>query len=172
VIESRSVKWFVVVALFGIATFFVLNAKPARRHVAYVIAGVLAAPAIYVLLRVHPRVQPASQRSILGDVDAFLPRVPELARLFHEWGRSRGLREDHDPSQFLEWVWKNRDPIGADWRSMLPMVAATYGELIRKKDTRARWAIRRGDVVIEVPRRPWSRIRVAYVIHETVFLDI
>ena len=171
-IESRFVKWFVVVGLFGVATFFVLNAKPARRSIAYVIAGVFALPALYVLVRVHPRDQPLTQRSILGDVDAFIPRVPELARRFHEWGRSRGLRDDHDPSQFLEWVWRNRELIGADWPSMLPLVTAAYGELLRRKDARTRWAIRRGDAVIERPRRPWSRTRVAYVIHETVFLDI
>ena len=123
-------KWFVVVGLFGVATFFVLNAKPARRNIAHAIAGILAAPAVYVLLRVHPRAQPLIQRSVLGDVDAFLARVPELARRFHEWGRGRGLRGDHDPSQ--EWVWKNRDPIGEDWPTMLPMVTAAYGELIRK----------------------------------------
>jgi hypothetical protein len=166
------VKWFVVVGLLGVATFFVFNAKPARRNIAYAIAGLFAAPGVYVLFRVHPRAQPLTQRSVLGDVDAFLPRVPELARRFHEWGRSRGLRDDHDPSEFLEWVWKNREPIGEDWPSMLPMVTAAYGELIRKQDARAKWAIRRGDAVIEIPRRPWSRTRVAYVIHETVFLDI
>jgi hypothetical protein len=173
VIESRGVKWFVVVALLSVGAYFVVNAKPSRRGVSYIIGAVFAAPALYVLLRVHPRTTPRStQASILGDVPAFLARVPELDRQFQEWGASRGLRRIHEPGAFLEWLWKHRSAVGRDWNTMLPMATAAYGELIRRKQPRAQWAIRGGDAVVEIPRRPWSRTRVAYEIHETVFLDI
>jgi hypothetical protein len=173
VIQSRFVKWFVVAGLLGVATYFVVNAKPARRVVAYLLAGAFAAPAVYVLARVHPReAKRATKGSILGDVESFLVCVPDLAQRFQDWAKPRGLHSSADPKQFLEWLWKHREAVGTQWDALLPLVAAAYGEVIRKKDPRARWAIRSGDAVVEIPGRPWLRTRVAHVVHETVFLDI
>lgn len=172
-IQSPIVKWFVVSALLGVAAYFVVASKPSRRFMAYALGGVFAAPAVYVLVRVHPRKAPPSTRgSLLGDVDSFLPKVPELALRFREWAKPRGLSESAEPYQFLEWLWRHREAIGAQWETMLPMAAAAYGEFIRSKDRRTVWTIRGGDAVVEVPGRPWTRTRVAIEVHDTVFLDV
>jgi hypothetical protein len=155
VIESRAVKWFVVTSLLAVAAYFAVGARPSRRIVGYLLGGIFAAPALYILVRVHPRAAPPrAPGSILGDVDAFLAEVPQLALRFRDWAKARGLNERAEPDRFLEWVWEHREAIGAEWGTMLPMAAAAYGEILRNKDHRAVWNKRRGDAIVEIPGRP------------------
>lgn len=172
-IESRWVKWWVVISMLSVAGFFAISTKPERRHAGYALAVVFAAPALYVLFRVHPR--PARSRnrgSLLGDVDVFLAQVPELSSRFFGWAVPRGLAESPDAARFREWVWEHREAIGMDWEAMLPLVSAAYGEVLRAERPGAVWSKRAGDAVVEVPGRPWARRRVAIEMHEIVFLDI
>ena len=148
-------------------------AKPSRRWAGYLLAGMFSLPAIYVLLRVHPRSLPAQSRgSILGDVDSFLAQVPDLSRRFEQWATPRGFVVSMGAREFERWIWKHREEIGSEWPEFLPLTTAAYGEALRAQDARAVWRKRSGDAVVEIPGRPWTRRKVAVEVHDIVFTDV
>jgi hypothetical protein len=100
--------------------------------------------------------------SAVGDADAFLGDVTGLAGEFDAWASTRGLVSAAPPSDLREWIWEHRDDIGDDWDKLFRPTVAAYGESLRRKDPRAVWSRRAGDVVVEVPGRPWTRTWVAW----------
>jgi len=173
-IETRWVKVVVVLTFFSLSVVLAVNASPWRRHIAYPLAAGLALFAAYVLVRVkipEPRPTPPPG-SALGDVDSFLADIPSVAERFHVWAGSLGLGAVARPADLREWIWEHRDAIGDDWDTLFRPTVAAYGECLRKSDPRAVWSKRNGDVVVEIPGRPWSRTWVATEVSETLDVDI
>jgi hypothetical protein len=173
-IETRWVKTFVGVALLAISVVFAIQASPRRRHLAYPIAGCFAAIGLYVLVRVRiPEARPPEPPgSPVGDVDSFLATIPQLEQQFQTWASSLGLKSVGRPAELREWIWEHRDNIGDEWDNLFRPAVAAYGECLRRTDQRAVWSKRKGDVLVEIPGRPWTRSWVAVEVYETLYADI
>jgi hypothetical protein len=173
-IETRWVKSFVVVAFLAVSVVFAVQTSPHRRHVGYPVAAGFAAVGLYVLVRVKiPEARPPlPEASPVGDVDLFLASIPSLEHRFQAWALGHGLKTIGRPAELREWIWEHRDNIGDKWDSLFRPAVAAYGECLRKTDVRAVWCKRKGDVVVEIPGRPWTRTWVAIEVYETLDADI
>lgn len=173
-IETRWVKSLVVVAFLAISIVLAAQASPRRRHVAYPIAACFAAIGVYVLVRIRiPEARaPEPPGSPVGDVDSFLAAIPRLEQQFQGWAVGFGLKVVGKPAELREWIWEHRDDIGDDWDNLFRPAVAAYGECLRRTDPRAVWSKRKGDVVVEIPGRPWTRSWVAIEVYETLYADI
>ena len=173
-IETRWVKILVVLTFLSLSLIVFVKASPRRRHIAYPIAAGCGLIAVYVLLRVKiPEPRPSlPPGSAVGDVDSFLRSVASLAEQFQAWASTKGLQSGDRPADLREWICEHRDDIGDDWDNLFRPVVAAYGESLRKRDHRAVWSRRAGDVVVEIPGRPWTRKWVATEIYETLYADL
>jgi hypothetical protein len=171
VIESRVGKATIVICLLVLAGLLVVRAPERNRRILHPMAAGLALGALYVAVRVKTWAPPP-RTSIVGDVDEFIAAVPSHASEFGHWGAPRGFRTGMTGVALAECMWNHREEIAERWSEMLRPAVAAYGEAIRAGNTRAVWAKRRGDVVVHVPGRPWTRTWVARDVHDNVFSDV
>ena len=170
-IESRLGKASIVICLLVLGGLLVVRAPERKRSILYPMAAGLVLAALYIAVSVKTW-SPPPRSSIVGDVDEFIAAVPSHFAEFGRWGQSRGLQDGLTAVALAEWIWNHREEIGERWSDMLRPTVAAYGEAVRRADARAVWAKRRGDVVVELPRRPWTRTWVALEVHDNVFSDV
>lgn len=108
-----------------------------------------------------PGPEEGTTAALLGDVEAFLERVPEHAARFAQWCEQEGIACGTEAD--LQQVFGDRAATIRSDRNLLLAAVAAYGEAVRRTTggiwTRAH-LFGRGEAVIGRPWQPWTRRRV------------
>lgn len=144
--------------------------SPRRPKVVYPIAAVFGLAAVYVAVRVKTW-RPPRSTSPLGDAAAFIAEVPTHVATFRAWAEGAGISSPPDDRASLdEWIWNNRETLGAAWPGVAPGLTATYGEALRRDHSKLYWAARRDDAVLR-SRFGLSRM-VLNEVYDAVYADL
>ncbi len=170
-IESRAGKHAVVAVLLLLAAVLATS-RPKKPRVVYAVAAVFAAMAGWVAWRV--KTAPPLKRSFpLGDPLAFIAAVPAHVANLAEWARAKGLPPPPSSvAEMDEWLWENREDLGADWQGVLQGLVAAYGEALRADTPALAWLVRDGEPAVGAPRSPWPARRIFNEVHDAVFADV
>jgi hypothetical protein len=171
VIESRAGKHTIVAVLLLLAALLGTS-RPKKPRVVYPVATVLAAIAGWVAWRV--KIAPPLRRSFpLGDPLAFIAAVPTHVANLAEWTRAKRLSPPPSSvAQMDEWLWDNREALGADWQAVLPGLVAAYGEVLRADTPALVWLVRDGEPAVGSPRSLWPARRIFNEVHDAIFADV
>lgn len=167
-IESPAGK-LTISLLLAILSLLLATSSPRKPRVVYPVAAVFGIAAVYVAVRVKTW-RPPSVASPLGSASAFIAAVPRHLAEFSAWAEGAGLSSPPVVRASLdEWIWTNREALGAAWPAVAPGLTATYGEALRREHARLHWAVR-GDAPVLRGRFGLSR-RVLNEIYDAVYAD-
>lgn len=168
-IESPAGK-FAISLLFAILSLLLATSSPRKPQVVYPLAVVFGLVAAYVAVRVKTWRPPRSS-SPLGDAAAFIAAVPIHVTEFRVWAASAGLAGPPVARTSLdEWIWINRETLGAAWPGVASGLTAIYGEALRREKASLQWAVRGDDPVLR-SRLGLGR-RVMNEVYDAVYADL
>lgn len=170
-IESRIGKRAIVAVLLLLAAVLGTS-RPKKPRVVYPIAAAFAAIAGFVAWRV--KTAPPPKRSFpLGDPLAFISAVPDHVASLAAWTSTTGLPPPPSSAPEMdEWLWANREVLGAHWQGILQGLVAAYGEALRAGTPALAWLVRDGEPALGSPRSPWPARRIFNEVHDAVFADV
>jgi hypothetical protein len=168
-IESPAGKRAISI-LLAVLGVILAASSPRKPHVVYPIAAAFGLAAAYVAVRVKTWTPPRSEWPF-GPAASFIAAVPIHVAEFRVWTERNGLRSPPASRTSLdEWIWKNREALGGAWPAIAAGLTATYGEALRRDNSRLRWAVRREDAVL---RGPLGLKRlVLNEVHDAVYADV
>ena len=153
-IESRAGKYSVVALLLALATIL-STSRPKKPHIVYPLAAMFAAMGGWTAWRV--KVAPPMARSFpLGDPMAFIAAVPAHVARLEAWARAQRVSPPpHSVAAMDEWLWDNRESLGADWQEVMHGLVAAYGQALGSDRPNLVWLVRDGEPSIGSSRSVW-----------------